>query len=112
MPCAAVIGAALQGSGTRPRALWMGGLDILGQPGATQGQGYGVDPTTIRVTERGAGGISSCDFEIDDPGSQVVVQEGMPVLFWDLTNDVPIFAGWVDHYSARIDFGNLSRSYS
>jgi hypothetical protein len=89
--------AAQQGIGlpTRTDALYVGGVDVLKQPGSSAA--YGVSQSTIRVTEAGPGQVSSMEFVIDDPTLALPrFTEGLPVRFHDLTLDMPIFAGWIE----------------
>ena len=91
-----IIAASLNvGLPTRPRSLWVAGVDVLYQPGGTSGLKYGVSPESITVTEAAYGGVSSMSFVLEDPASTITISVGMMVNFWDHLRDMPVFAGWV-----------------
>src|SRR4051812_18177138 len=93
----------------RPKMLYLAGNDVL-RPQGTLGNTFGVPLESVEVTEAGAGGVSSMTFRIDDPNIAIVVNDGDEVRFYDQTNGVPIFTGWVQHWSYDPDFGNQGRT--
>lgn len=70
---------------------------------------FGVERGTVEVIEAGPGGVSSMTFDIDDPAIAVTVSDGMDIRFWDITNGIPVFTGWVQSWSYVPDFGNQGR---
>lgn len=110
MALGAVLGAALQSPGTRARALWMGGVDVLKQTGGAAT--YGVTVESIEVTESGPGAVSTMVYEIDDPQLSIGITDGMDVTYYDIANGRPVFVGWIDHYSIRPAFGQQGRTIS
>jgi hypothetical protein len=106
MPNAAVIGAALTDHSAHPYSLWVDGLDVIGVPATT----IGTELTSIRVTERGPGGVSDIEFSVWDPTGTFTPVNGAVILFWWNTTDVPLFRGWVDTWSSTPDFGGQGRT--
>jgi hypothetical protein len=106
MPNAAVIAAALTDHSSRSKALWIGGVDVIASPTHT----YGIDPTSVRVVEAGPGQVSSLSAVLVDPTQQIALSPGMIVQFWDLVLDLPIFAGFIQGYTAE-SYG-LTPSYA
>lgn len=104
MPLAATIVTQLTSGAVRAKALYLGGVDVLFDPGGG-GNRVGVPIETVHVLEAAADGVSSMDFSIDDPALAVSISNGMEVLFWDITNDRPIFRGFVQSYVAMPAFG-------
>jgi hypothetical protein len=111
MPGGAVVAAALTDHSARDRSLWVAGLDVLKQPGATA-NGFGVDPSSVEVVERYPGQVSSMSFVIDDPQAQVTISDTAEVRFHDHTTDMPLFVGFVDTWSSQPAFGGLGRVIS
>lgn len=107
MPLAAPIALLLTTATARSKALWVGGVDMT-KDSAT---GVGVPLESVEVEEVGLLGTSSMTFHIDVPVSgvppSVKIADGMDVRFWDLTNDVPIFVGWVQQWTTIPDFGTV-----
>ena len=101
MGSAAVIAAALTDHSAKAKALWVGGLDVLREPGTGSGTLYGTPIESIQVEEAGAGQVSSMTFTVDDPGLELSFVEGQEVLFQDLTRDVPIFRGYLQRVERR-----------
>lgn len=99
MAMGAVLAAALTDHSARAFGLFMDGLDLVRQPGATQP--YGVSIDSVRVTEAGPGRVSSMSFTVDDPLSLLSFYRGSYIRFADLTNDVPLFAGFLGTWSPR-----------
>lgn len=95
MALGAVLAAALTDHSARAFGLYVGGVDMIRQPGV-QGNGYGVPIGTVTIDERAPGQVSSMSFVISDPLSVTSVLEGADVRFVNLTKDVIEFAGWVD----------------
>lgn len=102
MAGAAIIAAALAG-GTSPfRMLWVGGLDVWNQPGATKGQAYGVDVDSVTVREAAAGQVSDMTFAIDDPAKTCILPaDGDLVRFHDASYDRPHFLGVVARFAVE-----------
>lgn len=69
------------------------------------------DPTTITVDEAGPGGVSSLHAVIDDPALAYQVNDGDPVVLWDIVNDRPEFAGWIKG-PTRVSVWGLGRQIS
>lgn len=90
------------------RVLWLEGDNVLKAP--TLGNAYGVPEDSIAVTERGPGGVSAMSFVLRDPGKVHTLAEGDDVLYYDLVNDRPEFAGWVQAWGVA-RFG-LGRAFS
>jgi hypothetical protein len=53
------------------------------------------------VTENGPGAVSTMDFDIIDPAAEVTIVDGTEVNFWDLTNNVRLFRGYVDSFDSE-----------
>lgn len=98
MPTASIIGAALNPATAKTHSLTIGGLDVLYEPGSFR---YGVPRDTITLTEAGPGGISSLVFTIVDPSKLVTLAENDVVRFWNLTDNVPLFTGFVGSWTPR-----------
>lgn len=94
-----VVAAALTDHSARTRALWVGGVDVISQPG-TAANRYATLIDSILVTENGPGQVSSMQFQVDDPGKALTFTEGMEVIFQDLVRDTPIFRGWLANAEA------------
>jgi hypothetical protein len=109
MALGAVLAAALTDHSAHPFSLLIAGLDVIRQPGV-QGNAYGVELSTIQVTEAAAGGVSTLSFVIDDPLNVVGLSEGQPVLFQDNARNEPEFLGFVE--TAKVIPGGSSRSIS
>jgi hypothetical protein len=91
------------GLAPRTKMLTVAGVDV---GSAIGGNSYGVDPESITVTEAAAGSVSSMSFTITDPAGAIAVNKMDPVVFWDITRDMPIFRGWVqDAPAARLGIG-------
>lgn len=89
--------------GTAPAAfsgsLRMDGQEFMPFPGSAPAVAVPVD--SIELTEAGPGGISSLRFTIEDPGTtSPLPHNGSRVLFWDRTNDFPLFRGTVNSWHA------------
>lgn len=81
---------------SRPFALYVDGFDVL----VRLGTGQGVLLESIVVTENGPGGVSQLDFVYEDPiGSNGLPQAGADIQFWDRTNNVPLFRGFLNNYA-------------
>jgi hypothetical protein len=89
------------------RVLWLEGDNVLKGPAG--GNAYGVLESSIVVTERGPGGVSAMTFVLRDPGKVQTLAEGDDVLYYDLVNDRPEFAGWVQGWAVE-PFG-LGRAF-
>lgn len=92
-----------------PRALWVNGTDVRLKSGSATNR-YGVPIDTVTVTEAGPPGVSSMQFTLEDPSKEITLNIADPVQFYDLTNDRPLFTGWVQSWTATV-FG-LGRSYA
>jgi hypothetical protein len=91
------------GLAPRTKMLTVAGVDV---GSAVGGNSYGTDPRSISVTEAAAGSISSMKFTITDPTGAIAVNKMDPVVFWDITRDMPIFRGWVqDAPATRFGLG-------
>lgn len=103
MPLAPVIAASLSaGLPSRSLALWVGGVDMIREPGAPDGTRYGTDIDSIEVIEAGLNGVSTMTFVVHDPSNELVVNLGDPVLFQDLDLNLPLFAGFVSWWEYRV----------
>lgn len=97
MALAPVVAAALNvGLPTRPKGLYVDGLDILGNSGRTA---YGVAIESIELTEAGPGQVSALSFVIDDPTLAVAAGLMTRVLLVDIARDVILFAGFVRSFA-------------
>lgn len=108
MAVAGVLVTQLNSAAVRTKLLTVGGVDVIKQPGNTTNP-YGVPLDSIEVEEAGPGGVSSMRFVINDPAISVIVQDGMDIRFHDITNDVPIFSGWVQSWRYLPAFGQQGR---
>lgn len=108
MALGAILAAALTDHTFRAYGLWIDGLDVTKEP-ATGTRRYGVDPETVQLRVAGPGAVSSLTFAVDDPSSLVTIADGQAVRFQDLSNDLPMFQGWVDHWSVEDFAGNQGR---
>jgi hypothetical protein len=92
----AAVLATLPDTSARAYTLTVGGddLNVTGQNGTA----YLVPIDTIRVEEEGPGGISGMDFGVWDPNREVTITEGARVEFWDITNSLPLFTGFVQSW--------------
>jgi hypothetical protein len=106
MPNAAILAAALTDHSAHPYSLWVDSLDVIGVPATS----IGTELTSIRVTERGPGGVSDIEFSVGDPTGTFTPTNGAVILFWWNTTDVPLFRGWVDTWSSMPDFGGQGRT--
>lgn len=101
-----VLAAALTNHGAHPYGLYVGGLDVIAPTGA----GYGVDVTTISLTEAAPDAVSSMAFTVQDPTSQVALPvEGSEVAFFDLANDWILFRGSVETVDLMPRYGGNGR---
>lgn len=107
MANAAIVGTALTDQSAHPFSLLVGGVDVIKEPG---GSGFGVPVESVRVSEAGPGGVSSIEFQIDDPFKEVTIPDGSEVVFWK--GDSCLFRGWVDQMNAQPDFGGIGRTWS
>ncbi len=85
-------------STARAYRLTIDGQDFLNPTVTT---GYGIDKTSIRLTEAGPPNVSSLSFTINDPAVQAAFQEAAVVEFWDITRDRPLFLGFMQGFSIR-----------
>lgn len=99
----ALIATQLTDRGARARRLNIGGLDVLKPYGSTWTTQYHVPIESIALTEEGAGAVSSLTFDIEDPRIELPLAEGSDVEFWDITNDRPLFAGFLQAFTPRPD---------
>lgn len=88
--------------------LFVDGLDVLKEP-VTPAR-YAVSIDSIEVTEAGSGGVSSMRFTIEDYSLVVTIADGAVIQFWDLTNNWPIFVGFLESITIRPDFGEQGRA--
>lgn len=107
MAVAAIIATALTDRSTRTKSLTVAGVDMIHQPGTYMG--YGVRLESVSVTEEGSGAAGSLTFVIDDPNLLINMNDGDPVCFQDVTNNFPIFTGWVQTWSIEPAFGERGR---
>ena len=108
---APVLTLAQTQSASRPKALYLGAVDVLTSRGATGGNNSGVPIESIHVSEEGAGNVSSMTFVIDDPQKTITISDGMDVRYMDSARDYPIFVGWVQQWTVHSDFGTIGRQY-
>lgn len=94
-----VLAAALTDHSARTKSLTVGGLEML-NPVGTLGLRTGTLLDSVKVTEAMHGRVSSMSFTVDDPLVAITISEGMEVRFRDITNDVPIFLGFVETISS------------
>jgi len=109
MPNAAIVAAALTDHSSHPFALWVGGVDMIKQPG-TAGNLYGVPIDTIEITENGPGGVSSLRCSVEDPLNVLPIPTaGTEVVFMDIADDHPEFGGYVQAVDVRPHEGQQGR---
>ncbi len=95
MAGAALIATQLTDRTTRYKRLNIGGgPDVLSQPSGSAYR-FAVKQDSIEVDEQGPGGVSSMHFTIADPYLEMTLQEMADVEFWDITNNRPIFRGFL-----------------
>lgn len=106
MALAGVAAAALcDFTSVRRYMLTIAGVDMILAPGNGGGNRAGISIDTVHVSQVGPGGVSKLDGTIDDPGSTITVSDGDEVQLWNLANNDPLFAGWIDHRGRRPGFG-------
>lgn len=110
MPSVSIIAAALTDHGPHSYSLWVAGLDVTKQPGATAGSQFGTLVDTVTVTPGGPSGNGSMEFLLDDPTNTgsiptLQLQGDESVLFWDHIRDVPLFKGTVDSVTESMPEG-------
>jgi hypothetical protein len=94
---------------TAPYSLTIAGGDVL-LP-AAGGNQAGTPLESISITERGPGGVSSMRFTYEDPtGLERMPVDGDEVLYWDRTNNVPLFGGFVQAWPVKPLIGGQGRS--
>lgn len=108
MPNAAILAAALTDHSTRYAGLYVGGVDVLKQPGQT---GVGVPIDTVNVTEAGPGGVSSMTFYLEDPTLTQALADGMDIRLHHHGLNWPIFTGWVQAWHAAPAMGGVGRAF-
>lgn len=98
MALGAIIAPALQGSPIGAgKSVYLAGVNVRPPIG------------TVQITEAGPGSVSSATFTIEDTGNVVSISDGMDVRIHDLTNNRPLFLGWVQAFSVIPDFGQQGR---
>lgn len=100
MPTTALIGAALQGTNVYAYGLYVGGNNVLLEPGIG-GNRFGVPQDTITVTEAGFGGVSSMTFTLEDPTIENTISIGDDVLYLKHSETLPEFRGWVQRWTVK-----------
>lgn len=108
MALGAILGAALTDHSARSKGLYVGGVDVIDQPGSS-GNLFGVPLETIEVTEAGPNGVSSMTFVIDDPNLAITVSDGMDVRYQDFTLNATTFYGFVQVWNIEPAFGDTGR---
>jgi hypothetical protein len=99
MTSSAVIATQLTSTTAYPYALYLGSLNVIA---GTGGNAPSVPFDTIDLTEIGPGGASALSFTIQDPQGQVPIPPAaMNVQLWDLTNNLPMFNGFVQDKNLR-----------
>ena len=93
----ALVATALTDGTTRSRRLNIGGLDVL-TPYSGSVTRYGVDVESIDLVEAGPDAVSSLSFTISDPYVEVPIADDAVVEFWDITNDRPLFLGFIQSF--------------
>ena len=93
----AAIIATLPSTANNPYTLTVGGSDM--NVTGVAPTSYVVPLQSIRVTDQGPGQVSSMSFAVWDPASEVVVDDMAEVEFWDVTNGICLFAGFVQAVS-------------
>ena len=84
---------------TRYKRLSIGPTEVLVDYGSSN---LSVDMKTIRLTEEGPGGVSSMSFSVWDPDIQLTISIGDHIEFWDVTNDQPLFLGFLASFGIRM----------
>jgi hypothetical protein len=101
MVSAALVATQLTDHTPRVKMLTLAGVDVNGRVGFG-GNGYHVPIESIEVDEQGPGGVSTMQFDLVDPlANGPLPADGDEVQYWDLINDVPLFAGFVANWSTR-----------
>ena len=90
----ALVATALTDGTARTKRLNIGGVDVL-TPYSGSVTRYGVDVESIDLVEAGPDAVSSLSFTINDPYVEVRFADDAVVEFWDITNDRPLFAGFI-----------------
>lgn len=94
MVSAAIVAAALQGTGARTWSIYVNGLDVV-RNRTTTGNTYGVDPATVTLTQAAPGAVSGLTFTLLDPASETSIVGGEYVVLYDHIRDQADFAGWI-----------------
>jgi hypothetical protein len=103
----AILATQLTNHGPHAFGLYLDGLDVIKEPASPSRFAVPID--SITITEAAPGGVSSMDFEIDDPGLVVPIYQGATVLYMDLVNNWPLFLGFIQNYAFVPDFGGQGR---
>ena len=90
----ALVATALTDGTARTKRLNIGGVDVL-TPYSGSVTRYGVDVESIDLVEAGPDAVSSLSFTISDPYVEVRFADDAVVEFWDITNDRPLFLGFI-----------------
>jgi hypothetical protein len=99
MTSSAVIATQLTSTTAYPYALYLGSLNVIA---GTGGNAAAVPFDTIDLTEIGPGGASALSFTVEDPQGVVPIPgASMNVQLWDLTNNRPMFNGFVQDRNLR-----------
>lgn len=85
------------------------GNDDWNVTGQNTGISYKVDIDSITVEEEGPGGVSGMSFTLWDPSLEAVVQEAARVEFWDITNNLPVFVGFIQSWDVSGVIGRFYR---
>lgn len=107
MPIAAPIAAALTDHSAHPWSLTVGGTDMAK---LAAGAGFGVPIESIRVREVGPGGVSSIEFNVDDPRAETWIADVAPIELVRHSDGDVAFRGTVDHWESSPDFGGQGRT--
>jgi hypothetical protein len=99
MVTSALVATQMTDRTARVKMLTIAGVDVNGQVGFG-GNGYHVPVGSIDLDEQGPGGVSTMSFDLVDPlAAGPVPRDGDEVSYWDITNDVPLFGGFVSNWA-------------
>lgn len=102
MALGAVLAAALTDHSSHFYSIFIDGLDVVREPGASPR--YAVPDSSISIDEQGPDGVSSMDFIIEcTTALPITVNDGAEVRFDFSATSYRYFRGWVDH----VDYENM-----
>lgn len=99
----------LTGSGAHAFSVWMSGVDIVDL----------IAMESIQITQSALfDEASRMSFRIEDPTQSLSTTyftdnlgDGLEVLVWDHTNDIPLFGGWITDVTSFVDYAAAGASH-